>query len=215
MQTLLQDLRYAARMLGKNPGFTAVAVLTLALGIGANTAIFSVVHAVLLRPLPYPEPNRLVWLSERGPDWDGAPIAYPNFQDWRSQQNVFEHVGVYKWESAALTGLDEAAQLQGARVSADLLAALRRMALGAQRREVVNLVVGQGMKLALIGTAIGILGAYGSTRVLGSLLFQVAPTDPVTFAATPLLLVAVSALACWIPARGAAGVDPMEALRHE
>ena len=90
-----------------------------------------------------------------------------------------------------------------------------RIALGAQRRDVLGLVVGQGMKLALLGTFFGIVGAFAFTRVLRSLLFQVATTDPVTFVAIPLLLVAVSALVCWIPARTAASVDPMEALRHE
>jgi putative ABC transport system permease protein len=89
VDTFLNDLRYAARSLRKSPGFTAVVVLTLALGIGANTVIFSVVRSVLLRPLPYPDSERLVWLSERGPDWTGGPIAYPNFRDWREQQSVF------------------------------------------------------------------------------------------------------------------------------
>ena len=84
LETLWQDIRYAARMLRKNPGFTSVAVLTLALGIGANTAIFSVVNAVLLRPLAYPDSGQLVWLSERGPDWSGGSLSYPNFIDWRN-----------------------------------------------------------------------------------------------------------------------------------
>src|SRR6266487_4248747 len=75
LEHLVQDTRYGARMLRKNPGFTAVAVLTLALGIGANTAIFSVVDAVLLRPLAYPDSGQLVWLSERGPDWTAKPIV--------------------------------------------------------------------------------------------------------------------------------------------
>src|SRR6185369_1795902 len=121
----MNDLKFAFRQLLKNPGFTAVAVLTLALGIGANTAIFSVVNAVLLRPLPYPESDRLVWLSERGPDWTGGPISYPNFTDWRAQQTVFERIGVYNWNNFVLTGKGEPAQLRGAQMSADVFAALR------------------------------------------------------------------------------------------
>src|SRR2546425_4339850 len=100
----MNDLRYAFRQLLNNPGFTAVAVLTLALGIGANTAIFSVVNAVLLRPLPYPESERLVWLSERGPNFPTMSISYPNFSDWRAQQNVFYNIRVFKWGRYTLTG---------------------------------------------------------------------------------------------------------------
>ena len=121
----MNDLRFAFRQLLKNPGFTAVAVLTLALGIGANTAIFSIVNALVLRPLPYPESERLLWVSERAPNFPVMSISYPNFTDWLAQQNVFEHIGVYNWTSYSLTGDGEPVRLDVSRVSAGTLAALR------------------------------------------------------------------------------------------
>jgi predicted permease len=90
-----------------------------------------------------------------------------------------------------------------------------RVALGAQRREVLSLVVGKGLKLVLIGSVLGLAGALAATRLVSSLLYGVAPTDPMTFAGVALLLVAVAVLASWIPARRASKVDPMEALRYE
>jgi putative ABC transport system permease protein len=125
----MNDLRFAFRQLLKNRGFTVVAVLTLALGIGANTAIFSVLNAVLLRPLPYPESERLVWLSERGPNFPTMSVSYPNFIDWRAQQTVFEQIGVYNWGSYNLTGRGEAQRLTGVRASADVFAGLRSQAV--------------------------------------------------------------------------------------
>jgi putative ABC transport system permease protein len=117
MYALWQDLRYGARMLLKRPGFTLIAIITLALGIGANTAIFSVVNAALLRPLPYPESERLVWLSEYRPNFGVQQISYPNFTDWRAQQKVFEQIGVYKWGSYNLTGRGERVALICRRIS--------------------------------------------------------------------------------------------------
>jgi len=125
MNTLWQDVRYGARMLLKNPGITFVVILALALGIGANTAIFSVVNTALLRPLPYHESDRLVFLNERSPVLDDMSISYPNFNDWRNQNHVFEKIGVYNRSSYNLTGAGEAERILTAQVSADLFSALR------------------------------------------------------------------------------------------
>jgi len=125
MNRLLQDLRYALRQLSKNPGFTAVAVLTLALGIGANSAIFSVVYAVLLRPLPFHDPGRLVVVKTTEPGrLDDIGVSYPVFLDWRSQNHVFEGLSVFRTDSSTLTGRAEPAHLTGAVVSANIFAVL-------------------------------------------------------------------------------------------
>src|SRR6266849_3219198 len=100
----MNDLKFAFRQLAKNPGFTTVAVVTLALGIGANTAIFSVVNAVILRPLPFPESDRLVWISEGNQKSREFPISFPDFTDWQAQQTVFEKIGVYNWGAYNLAG---------------------------------------------------------------------------------------------------------------
>jgi len=121
MGTLLQDLRYGVRMLLKRPGFTFVAVLTLALGIGANTAIFSVVNAVVLRPLPFKDPERLVQVWETMPGADKRWVAPGNFVDWQKQSQVFEQLSGYSNTAANLTG-DGAVpeRLTGAAVTANL-----------------------------------------------------------------------------------------------
>src|SRR4051794_16536968 len=158
MDTLLHDLRHAVRMARQSPAFTAAAVAALALGIGANTAIFSVVNTVLLRPLPYPE-------------------AY-------SVQQRSQEIGI-------------------------------RIALGAAADSVRNMVIRQGMSVALLGVAIGAAAAFGLSRVIASFLFGVTPRDPLVFTVVPALLTAVAFLGVWLPARRAANVDPVVALREE
>src|SRR5262245_43415928 len=115
MQTIWQDLRYGARMLFKNPSFTLIAVITLALGVGANTAIFSVVNAVLLRPLPFREAERLVAVGQNSPRNRAAlnSLSHRNFVDWQAQNKVFEDIAAYHAEVFTLTGQGEAVRLRG------------------------------------------------------------------------------------------------------
>ncbi|HEY6927697.1 MAG TPA: ABC transporter permease, partial [Steroidobacteraceae bacterium] len=124
MTTLVQDLKYGARMLAKNPGFTLVAMLALALGIGANTAIFSVVNAVLLRPLPYQDPDRLAFISEHTEQVPNMSVSYLNFLDWQRQNQVFDQIAAFQGQNFNLTGVDRPERLSGWSVSANFLATL-------------------------------------------------------------------------------------------
>jgi len=120
MTHLWQDLRFSARTLAKNPGFTLVAVLTLALGIGANTAIFSVVNATLLRPLPYPEPEEIVMFWEHNPGFGDMSISYPNYEDWRREVKALDELAVYRRDRFNLTGTGDPEQVRATMVSANL-----------------------------------------------------------------------------------------------
>jgi predicted permease len=121
---MFQDLRYGVRILLKNPGFTAVVVLTLALGIGANAALFSVVNGVLLNPLPYPQPEQLVSLHQGKPDVAAGSIPYPNFLDWQKENQTFSAMAISRGSSFALVGAGEAERVSGRRCSANLFSVL-------------------------------------------------------------------------------------------
>ncbi len=128
----MNDLKFAFRQLLKNPGFTAVAVLTLALGIGANTAIFSLINGVLLRPLPYPEPERLVTLWERSPQRgvEQERVSGPNYLDWLQQNTVFADLAASPgWDGAEEFNLvlqDTTAKVRASYTSASLFTTLDR-----------------------------------------------------------------------------------------
>jgi putative ABC transport system permease protein len=127
LEDVWQDLRFGARMLAKNPGFTLIAVLTLALGIGANTAIFSVINAVLLSPLPFQDADRLTAVGENSPRNRAglSTTSHRNFVDWRAQSKAFADMAAYRTASFTLTGRGEAAQLRGAVVTHNLFNVLR------------------------------------------------------------------------------------------
>jgi predicted permease len=124
MGAFWQDIRYGFRVLGKRPGITLIAVLTLGLGIGANTAIFSVIDAVLLRPLPYRQPDRLVFLSETSPRIPDMSISMANFDDWARMNTVFESMAPYRGNTMVLTGEGQAESLRVREITSSLLPAL-------------------------------------------------------------------------------------------
>src|SRR5712691_13184309 len=123
MESLLSDVRYAVRNLIKRPGFTAIAVITLALGVGANSAIFSTINALLIKPLPIPEQDRVIAI------WDKAPsrgiehneVAMANYLDWRTQNESFEHLALERWWSTNITVGDTPERIQGFLVTANFL----------------------------------------------------------------------------------------------
>jgi hypothetical protein len=124
LETLGQDLRYGARVLRKSPGFTLIALLTLALGIGANTAIFSILYGILLRPLPYKDASRLVVLHETTPKVGTVSVSYPNFLDWRAQSSAFSEMAAVNSVGFNLSGVEQPENVSGQAVSVNFLSML-------------------------------------------------------------------------------------------
>src|SRR6266536_1296203 len=122
----MNDLKFALRQLLKNPGFTAVAIMTLAIGIGANTAIFSFVNAILLRPLPYREPERLVMVFENHPvnGWSKNFVGAPVLGEWRKQSTVFDGLAARGWSGFILTGKEHPENVAGSQLSANIFSLL-------------------------------------------------------------------------------------------
>jgi putative ABC transport system permease protein len=126
MESLRSDITYAIRNLSKRPGFTLIAVITLALGIGANTAIFSAINALLLNPLPFPELDRVVAIWDKSPSrgYDHNEVTFANYLDWQAQSQSFEQLALYRWWSVNLAGIDPPERAQGFQVTANYLDAL-------------------------------------------------------------------------------------------
>jgi hypothetical protein len=124
MNTLWQDLRYGMRVLTKSPGFAAIAIVTLGLGIGANTALFSVINGVLLNTLPFAEPDRLVAIYSKTPEFTHSSISYPNFLDWVREQRSFSSVAAFRQDDYNLRGMGEPERVAAEMVSADFFSLL-------------------------------------------------------------------------------------------
>jgi len=168
MAILWQDLRYGARMLAKNPGFTLVAVFTLALGIGANSALFSVVNAILLRPFSYGEPERLVvvWETQLSRGLPAMFASPPNYHDWRAQQTVFEEMAAFNPRGFFLTQNAEQTRVQGAQVSATLFPLLQtRPLLG--RTFSPDEEKSGGARVVMLGHSLWVRGFGGDQNVIG------------------------------------------------
>ena len=166
LETILQDLRYGFRQLQRNPGFTVVAVLTLALGIGVNTALFSVVNGVLLNPLPYPEPDQLVSVDARKPHFPRGSISYPNFLDWHRLNRSFSHFTVSRSTGFLLTGAGTPEELNAAAVTSDFFPMLGiRPVLGRSFNSAED-EIGQG-HVAAISTGLWQRKFNGSPDVIG------------------------------------------------
>jgi len=166
MGTLIQDLRFGLRMLRKSPGFTAVAVLTLALGIGANTAMFSVVEGVLMAPLPYFHPDRLVMVWENNPRFPRVWVSYPNFRDWQRSARSFQQMAAGMDKGVDLTGPGAPEHLSGKEISSGFFSALgTELTLG---REFLPEEDRQGgTPVAIIGNRLWRDRFDGSPEVLG------------------------------------------------
>ena len=199
--TLLRDVRYSLRTLRNSPGFTAVAVLTLAVGVGANTVVFSVARTVLVRPLGFDGEDRLAWVRLVNTRTGVADdqLSWREMEDIRSAAQGLESIATFGIGDVTWARGDRREDVPALWATADLAGALR---------------IRPG-RLALLGLAIGLTVSFGTNRLLSSQLFGLSPHDPVLLATISVVLLSAALLASVLPARRAARVDPMEALRHQ
>ena len=166
MNSFLQDVRYGLRVLTKNPGFTAVAVLTLALGIGANSALFSVVNCVLLNPLPFANPDELVAVYSRTGTFQESSISYPNFLDWQKDNHSFAYLSAFRSDDFNMTGVGEPERLHAHMISAEFFPALGLQPLLGRNFRSEEDVAGAG-PVAILGDGIWKRKFGSSPGVLG------------------------------------------------
>ena len=169
LSALAQDVRFAVRVLWRSPGFTVVAVLTLALGIGANTVIFSIVNGVLLNPLPFPEPDRLVALHESKPNFENGSISYPNFLDWRKDNHTFSAMALARRFAFSLTGRGDAEQVDADFISSGFFSLLGVRPLFGREFTAVEEQTGAA-PVALISEGLWRRKFDGTRNVLGQII---------------------------------------------
>ncbi len=186
LETFTQDAIYGLRVLRKNPGFTFVVVLTLALGIGANTALFSIVNGVLLHPLPYPHPEELVTVDASKPNFFHGSISYPNFRDWQRENHTFAALAVFRYTGFTVTGAGDAERVKALYVSSDFFSILgARPALGRLFAEGEDepghspiVIIGAGLWARKFGSRADVLG---KTMLLDGNSFTVVGVLPAEF----------------------------------
>jgi predicted permease len=186
IESLLQDLRFGLRTLRKSPGFTTIAVLTLALGIGANTAIFSAVNGVLLNPLPFPQPSQLVALHASKPNFEQGSISYLNFLDWQRENHSFSAMAVFRSKGMNLTGMGEAERINGEFITSDFFPLLGvRPLIGralAPREERIGaapvVLISEGLWRRKFGSS---ADALGKILILDGKGYAIVGVIPVTF----------------------------------
>lgn len=228
---LLYDLRFALRGLRRTPAFATIAVTVLLLGIGANTALFSVISAVLLRPLPYPDGSRLVriWTAMPTKGYPRSGSALPDYRMWREVSHSLEEMGAshntaYNLAMLLLGGFAGVALML---TTAGLYGVMTytvnqrrgefgvRLAMGATSRDLIRLIAWQGLQAMATGIFIGLVLASAFSRFVSGQLFEVKPLNPPVYAAAVVMIVVVGALACVLPAIRASRLDPASTLRHD
>ena len=212
----MHDLKFALRQLLKNPGFTAVAVLTLALGIGANTVVFSVARTVLFRPLGLDGEDRMMWIRRLNTQTGASEnqLSWQDLEDIRQSTRRFEAVEMDSASDTTWIDDDRREDVPTQRATPNLMEILRlRPAIG--RLLQPSDADANAEPVTVISYELWQSRSFATNRLLASQLFGLSPHDPILLASVSLILLLTALLASFVPARRAARIDPMEALRHE